>query len=173
MRAKAGCGILYGWLLLDDAALAVGDEVSEVGNVFTEFAGGDFFAHGSEGVSGVELAGLQETVGVAELPDLLRGEAAALQSYFVEAVGAVVALGGGEGVGHDVLGGHGAAADVGVAADATELVDRAEGSDDGEVFDDDVAGEGGGVGEDAVAADVRVVTDVGAGHQETVVAEGG
>ena len=108
---------------------------------------------------------------MAELFDLLRCEAAALEADFVEAVGAVVALGGGEGVRQDVLRGHGASADVGVAADAAELVDGAECADDGEVFNDDVAGEGGGVGEDAVAADVGVVADVSAGHQEAIVAE--
>jgi len=49
----------------------------------------------------------------------------------------------------------------------------AEGADYGVVFDDDVAGEGGGVGEDAAVADLRVVADVGVGHDEAVVPEAG
>ena len=54
-------------MLFDDAAVAVGDEVGEVGDVFAEFAGGDVFADGGEGVGGVEFGGLQEAVGGAEL----------------------------------------------------------------------------------------------------------
>ena len=49
--------------LLDDAALAVGDEVGEVGYVFAGFAGGDGFADGGEGVGGVELGGEYGAVG--------------------------------------------------------------------------------------------------------------
>ena len=41
--------------LFDDAALAVGDEVGEVGYVFACAAGGDGFADGGEGVGGVEF----------------------------------------------------------------------------------------------------------------------
>src|SRR5580704_2224551 len=109
--------------------MAVGDEVGEVGYVFAKFSGGDLFAHGGQGVGGVEFARLQKAVGLAELLDLLRCEAAALEANLVEAVGAVITFGGGEGVRQDVLRGHGAAADVGVAADSTELVDRTEGAD--------------------------------------------
>ncbi len=64
----------------------------------------------------------------------------------------VVALDGGEGVGQDVLRDRGASADVGVAADAAELMHGAEGADYGVVLDNDVAGESGGVGEDAAVA---------------------
>src|SRR6266478_917860 len=119
--------------LLDDASLAVGDEVGQVGYVFAGVAGGDGFADGGEGVGGVELGGEEGAVGGAEFFELLRGEAAAFEAYFVEAVGVVVALDGGEGVGEDVLRDGGAAADVGVAAYAAELVDGAEGADYGEV----------------------------------------
>ena len=106
-------------------------------------------ADGGEGVGGVELAGLQEAVGLAECFELRGGEAAAFEADLVEAVGVVVALDGGERVGQHVLRDRGASADVGVAADAAELVDGAERADDGVVLDGDVAGEGGGVGEDA------------------------
>ncbi len=84
--------------LLDDAAGAVGYEVGEVGGVFAELSGGDFFADGGEGFSGVELGGLQEFVGGAELFELGGCEALALEAYFVEAVGVVIALDAGEGV---------------------------------------------------------------------------
>src|SRR5437660_5394107 len=107
--------------LLDDAALAVGDEVGEVGYVFAGVAGGDGFADGGEGVGGVELGGEESAVGGAEFFELLRGEAAALEAYLVEPVGMVVALDGGERVGEDVLRDGGASADVSVAADAAEL----------------------------------------------------
>ena len=147
--------------LLDDAALAVGDEVGEVGYVFACVARSDGFADGGEGVCGVEFGGEQGAVGGAELFELLRSKALALETYFVKAVGVVVALDGGEGVGQDVLGDRGASADVGVAADAAELVHGTEGADCGVVFDDDVAGECGGVGEDAAVADLRVVANVG------------
>jgi hypothetical protein len=152
--------------LFDDAAVAFCDEVGEVGDVFSEFAGGDFFADGSESFCGVELGGLQEAVGCAELLELVGGEAFALEAYFVESVGVVVTLDAGEGKGEDVLGDGGASADVAVLADSAELVDGAEGSDGRVVFDDDVAGERGGVGEDASVADDGVVTDVGVGHDE-------
>jgi len=82
--------------LLDDASLAVGDEVGEIGYVFAGVAGGDSFADGSESVGGVELRGEQGAVGGAEFFELLRGEAATLEAYLVEAVGVVVALDGGE-----------------------------------------------------------------------------
>src|ERR1700722_11636573 len=123
--------------LFDDAAVAGGDEVEKVGYV-VGFGGagdgGDGFADGGQGVGGVEFAGVEEAVGVAELLDLGGGEAAALQAYFVDAVGVVVALDGGEGVGEDVEGGHGASADVGVLAYAAELGDGREGSDAGGVL---------------------------------------
>ncbi len=41
--------------------------------MFAEFAGGNFFADGGEGFGGVELGGLQEAVGCAELFELVRG----------------------------------------------------------------------------------------------------
>ena len=50
-------------------------------------------------------------------------------------------------------------------------MDGTEGADDGVVLDDDVAGERGGVGEDAAVADVGVVADVDVGHDEAAVAE--
>ncbi len=65
--------------------------------MFSGVAGGDGFADGGEGVGGVELGGEEGAVGGAELFELLGGEALALQAYFVEAVGVVVALDGGEG----------------------------------------------------------------------------
>src|SRR5882757_6142531 len=138
---------LCGSGLLDDAALAAGDEVGEVGYVFACAARGDGFADGGEGVGGVELRGEEGAVGGAEFFELLRGEAAAFEAYFVEAVG--------------------------VAAYAAELMHGAEGADYGVVFDDDVAGESGGVGEDAAVAYLRVVADVGVGHDETVVSQAG
>ncbi len=141
--------------------------------MFACVAGGDGFADGGEGVGDVELRCEEGAVGGAELFELLGGEAFALQTHFVEAVGVVVALDGGEGVGEDVLGDGGASADVGVAADAAVLMDGAESADDGEVFNDDVAGEGGGVGEDAAVADDGVVADVGVGHDEAVGADAG
>jgi hypothetical protein len=158
--------------LLDDAAGAVGDEVGEVGDVFA-CAGGDGLLDGGEGVGDVELGGEQGAVGGAEFLELGGSEALALEADFVEAVGVVVALDAGEGVGQHVLGDGGAAADVAVAADAAELVDGAEGADGGVVFDGDVAGESGGVGEDAAVADGGVVADVGVGHDEAVAADAG
>src|ERR1700729_2814940 len=62
-------------LLFDDAAGAVGDQGGEVGGVFAEFSGGDFFAHGGEGFGGVELGGLEEFVGGSEFFELGGGEA--------------------------------------------------------------------------------------------------
>ncbi len=126
--------------LLDDAALAVGDEVGEVGYVFACAASGDGFADGGEGFGGVELRGEKGAVGGAEFFELLRGEAFSFEANFIQAVGVVVALDGGERVRQYVLGNGGAAADVGVAAYATELVDGAEGADYGVVFDGDVTG---------------------------------
>ena len=120
----------------------------------------DGFADGYQGVGGVELGGLKEAVGGAELFYLGGGEATSLEAHFVDAVGVIVPLDAGERVGEDVLGGHGASAYVGVAAYSAELVDGAEGTHYGVVLYDDVAGEGGGVGEDAVVADVGVVADV-------------
>src|SRR5580698_10582220 len=98
-------------ILFNNAAVAVGYEVEEVGYVFGfggAGEGGDGFADGGQCVGGVEFAGLEEAVGGAELFDLGGGEAAALEAYFVDAVGVVVALDAGEGVGEDVEGGHGA-----------------------------------------------------------------
>ena len=66
---KKGCfasGLPFVSGLLDDAAGAVGYEVGEVGYVFAEFAGGDSFADGCYGFSGVEFGGLEEFVGGAE-----------------------------------------------------------------------------------------------------------
>src|SRR5882757_7481584 len=113
---------LCGSGLLDDAALAAGDEVGEVRYVFACAAGGDGFADGGEGVGGVELRGEEGAVGGAEFFELLRGEAAAFEAYLVEAVGVIVALDRGERVGQDVLRDRCAATDVGVAAYAAELV---------------------------------------------------
>ena len=53
-------------------------------------------------------------------------------------------------------------------ADPAELVDAGEGADGRVVRHLDVAGEGGAVGEDGVAAHPAVVGDVGIGHEEVV-----
>ncbi len=82
--------------LLDDAALAVGDEVDEVEDVLGLGCAGDGdegLADGGEGVGGVELRGLEETVGFAEVSDLCGCEAAALEAYLVDTVGVVGAFG--------------------------------------------------------------------------------
>src|SRR5437879_2299142 len=116
--------------LLDDAALAISDEVGEVSYVFACVAGGDGFANGGQGVGGVELRGEKSAVGSAEFLELLRGKATAFQAYLIEAVGVVVALDRREGVRQDVLSDRSASTDIGMAADAAELVDGAERADD-------------------------------------------
>ena len=87
------------------------------------------------------------------------GEAAALEADEIEAAElGGVAVGDDEG-GH-VLDDLGAAPDHAVGADPAELVDAGEAGEDDEVFDRDVASEGGGVAEDAVISDHRIVGDV-------------
>src|ERR1035437_2251129 len=91
-------------MLFDDAAGAGSDEVDKVLDVFGVggIRGfGEGGADGGESVGGVELAGQQEAVGLAESLELGGSEAAALQADLVEAVGVVVALDAGERVGQD------------------------------------------------------------------------
>src|SRR6185369_6242552 len=58
----------------------------------------------------------------------------------------------------------------GLTAHAAELVDGREGADRGAVADLDVSCERGVVGEDGLASDAAVMRDVGARHEEVVVA---
>src|SRR5450631_2231916 len=99
-----------------------------------------------------------------------RRKAAALQADLVDAVGARFTLGGGQGVGQHVLSADGAPADESIAAHVAELMNRGEGPYRGVVLHSHVPGERGCIREEAVASDLAVVADVGAGHEETVAA---
>ena len=61
-------------------------------------------------------------------------------------------------------------ADHGVASDPDELMDRREPADDGAFLDDDMATERRVVGHDDPVADGAVVGDVGAHHEQAVIA---
>src|ERR1700744_6391253 len=61
--------------LFDNAAFALGDEVGQVSDLVAEFAGGDLCADGGQRFAGVQLGVLQDTIGGAELLELLGGEA--------------------------------------------------------------------------------------------------
>ncbi len=115
----------------------------------------------------------EQPVGPLQPLDRLDREALALEADGVHAVALGVPGAGGLHEGQHVLGGHGEAAHEGVVAHPAELVDRGEGADVAAVPNLHVSREGGGVGEDVLAAHVAVVRDVGAGHQEVVVGQGG
>src|SRR5262249_6714657 len=63
------------------------------------------------------------------------------------------------------------AAQKGQPADADELMDDRIAGDDDIVFEETVAGEHRAVGEDAAVADDAIVGDVGADHDEVIVAK--
>src|SRR6202044_2820419 len=84
-----------------------------------------------------------------------------------------IPLGGGQGVGENILGDGGSATNVGVLPYTAELMHGAERTHTGMVLDSDVAGQGSAIGQDAVAADGAVVPDVGVGHDQAVVADPG
>ncbi len=75
--------------------------------------------------------------------------------------------------GGNVLHHVGLSADHGQAAYAAELVDADLPRDVGPVFHDDVAGESGAIGDDDVIADMAIVGEVHADHDEVVAADGG
>ncbi len=136
--------------LLQHAALRGFDELDQVGYVFRLYA---FLFELCDGLGRVQFGRLYQAVGVLDGAQAVPVKAAAFEPDFVEAVGAGLAFGRGKRIGQDVLGDGGASAGVGVLADAAELVDLVERAYRGVVLDDDVAGEGGGVGQDAVVAD--------------------
>ena len=70
-----------------------------------------------------------------------------------------------------VLRDDGVPADERMPRDAAELMNPGKGADGRIVADLDVAGQRRRVGEDDPAADVGVVSDVGVGHEQVVVAD--
>ena len=108
--------------LLDNPTLAVRHKLREVLYVLAALAACEHVVDGFKGLGGVAFAAGEQAHGGGEFAELLGGEAAALQAYFVQAVGMVVALDGSERVRQYVLRDGGASADVSVAADAAVLV---------------------------------------------------
>src|SRR5512133_2239090 len=119
--------------------------------------------------SGVE----EKTVSLLQPLDNFHGETLTLQANGVHAVALGVPGAGGLHERQHVLGGHGEAAHEGVVPDPAELVDRREGADVAAVAHLHMACQGGAVGEDVLVPHVAVVGDVGPGHQEVVVTQGG
>jgi hypothetical protein len=70
-----------------------------------------------------------------------------------------------------ILHDHGIAADVSFFAHATELMHAGIGADVCAIFDDDVAGERGGIRHDYTITDQAIVSDVGLGHDQTIVTD--
>ena len=77
--------------LLDDAAFALGNELCQVSDAWTELACSNFVANGFECLRRVQLANLQQAIGCAQLLELIGGEAAAFQADLVQTKGAVLA----------------------------------------------------------------------------------
>ena len=116
-----------------------------------------------EGVGDGEALAEEDLVGLAHGGLGLLGDAVAFHPDFVDGAGlGRVAVGDHEG--RDVLHDLGAAADHGELPDAAELVHGRESADDGVVADGHMAGEGGHVGHDDVAAELAVVRDVAVGY---------
>src|SRR5690606_14455403 len=106
-----------------------------------------------------------------ELCDVLRGVAVASQADQVEPDDqAAVAVD--HDVGRNVLHDAGTAADHGQATHTAELVHGNGTGDKGPICDGDEAAEQRVVGQDDVGADRAIVCDVGANHEQVVIADG-
>ena len=108
-------------------------------------------------------------VGRFEATDDIQFEPISSQANDVEPIQACpVALSDGEW--GDVLSGFGASAQHGAAADACVLVNPDKSANDDIVFHVNMPGELGGIGEDTPISDHAVVSDMGVGHEEIVIA---
>src|SRR5215207_2874643 len=112
----------------------------------------------------------EQSIGAADVVDLIAREAAAAQADDVEAseMGAVPER---HPIGNDIILDSGHAADEGVRADAHELVDSDATAQDHVIADLAVAGEHDVVGHDHVAADDAVVGDMRVREEHAAVAD--
>src|SRR5438445_524474 len=114
----------------------------------------------------------QELIGAAQALDVLAAEAVALHADDVEpAEPRPVAH-------HLAVGDHIAldarhAADHRMPADPHELVHRREAAEQRKVLDDDMAGQGGVIGHDHMVADLAIMRDMDADHEQAMVADAG
>src|SRR5512133_173580 len=152
------------------APFGVADELQQVGHL-SDVA--HFLLGLGHGLVPKQSRVEEETVSLLQPLDDLHGKTLALQTNGVHAVALGVPGAGGLHERQHVLGGNRAAAHEGVVPNTAELVDRRKGADIATVTHLDVARQGGAVGEDVLAAHVAVMGDVGPGHQEVVVAQGG
>ena len=113
-----------------------------------------------------------DLVGFAQRVDRILFEAAPLQSDGVDASN-LSREPLDDHVGGAVLGNPGASADEGVATDRDEMVDGHPAADDRAGLNVNVSRQDGGVRENAVVLDDRVVGDVGSGHDVVSVSDSG
>ena len=116
--------------------------------------------------------GEEQTVGAAQIMDLIAAEAAPPQADDVEA-GEVRPVPEHHPVGDDIVLHAGQPADEGVRSDADELVNAGPAADDGEIADLAVAREHGVVGQDHVVADAAIVRHMRLRQEKAAVADDG
>ena len=116
--------------------------------------------------------GENQPVGLSEVVDIVARKIAALEADNVKPRQARPVADDGP-IGNDVVGDAGFAADHGVLTDPDELMDRRQPADDCPFLDRDVPPQGGVVDHDDVIADLAVMGDMGADHEQTVVADAG
>src|SRR5260221_7553984 len=112
----------------------------------------------------------QHLEGGAQRLDFLAREAAALHADDIDA-GEPRLIAHHRAVGNDVALDPGHAADHRMLADPDELMDGGKAADDREIGDHDVAGERRVVDHDDIVADLAVMRDMGADHEQAAVAD--
>src|SRR5690606_19568837 len=110
-------------------------------------------------------------VGSANCLDLIAREAPSPQTYEIGA-GQSRAITDDDGVGHHIVLDSAHPADHGVYADPHKLVNRRKPAQNGMITDDDVAADRCVVRHDDVVADFAIMSDVGARHEQAIVAHG-
>ncbi len=142
------------------------DDVLDRGNAAKAFSGfGDPIAQCSIGKE-------QELIGVAQPLEVFAAEAAALHADDVEP-GEAGAVAHDLAIGDDVALHTGHAADHRMLADPDKLMNGAQPAEHGVVLDDDVAGKGRIVRHDHMVGDLTIMGDMGADHEQAVVANPG
>src|SRR6266481_899498 len=114
----------------------------------------------------------QKLVGVAQAQDIITAEAASLHADNVEPAEAR-SLPHHLAIRNDVAFDPRHSADHCVPADPDKLVDRAEAAENSVIFDDDVTGKSNVIGHYHVVCDLTVMGDMGADHEQAVVADPG
>src|SRR6185437_10683744 len=125
-----------------------------------------------ERLAELQIAAINQAVGLADAADLLLGEPPAFEALGVDRVrNGMIARH--HHIGRHVAGDDRATGQEGMRADPAMLMHRRETAENDPVPDLDVTGERDAVGEDRVASHHAVVRDVRIGYEEIVVADAG